>query len=142
MQTMQTVVQGSVIPEGASHDRAPVAATQGPTMDRNSMPPLSTQTAPHPALPPTPAAPAKTPPSTAVAALPPSSAPPSEAPHGDRRSKLLSLALARAHDGLDKNDLRKARSGVYWALSIERDNSEALALKQELLARERGHRGT
>jgi len=140
METMQTVVQGSVIPEGASHDSSPVAATQGATMARNSVPVQSPQPATHPASPQTPAAPAKVP-STAVAALPPSSAP-SEAPHGDRRSKLLSLALARAHDGLDKNDLRKARSGVYWALSIERDNGEALALKQELLARERAHGGT
>lgn len=141
METMQTVVQGSVIPEGASHAIAPAApATPGTTLARNSMPAPSTQTAPHPALPQTPAAPAPThasAPSTAVAAQPPS-----EAPHGDRHSKLMSLALARAHDGLDKNDLRKARSGVFWALSIERDNSEALALKQELLAREKGHSGT
>ncbi|MGV2289922.1 hypothetical protein AAHK20_14515 [Trinickia sp. YCB016] len=148
METMQTVVQGSVIPEGASHATSSPAAPTSPgtTLARNSMPAPSTQTAPHLALPQTPAAPAPAPtpahaPSTAVAAQPPSSAP-SEAPHGDRHSKLMSLALARAHDGLDKNDLRKARSGVFWALSIDRDNSEALALKQELLARERGHSGT
>ncbi|WP_206997778.1 hypothetical protein [Trinickia mobilis] len=137
--TLQTV-QGSVIAEGASQDGRTVTATQGATIARDSMPAQRTPTASNRTLPQTPAAPA-TASSTAVAARPPSLAP-SEAPHGDRRSKLLSLALARAHDGLDKNDLRKARSGVYWALSLEHDNREALSLKQELLSRERAHNGT
>jgi uncharacterized protein HemY len=48
----------------------------------------------------------------------------------------MSLALARAHNGLNANDLRMARSGVYWALSLQPDNSEALMLKRELIARE------
>ncbi|TKC80177.1 hypothetical protein FAZ69_29420 [Trinickia terrae] len=126
---LQTV-QGSVIAEGAS---------KGGRIARNSTPAQSAKTASNAASPRTPAAPAAMLPK-AVAALPPNSAP-SESPHGDRRSRLLSLALARAHDGLDKNDLRKARSGIYWALSLEHDNSEALALKQELLARERSHGG-
>lgn len=56
-----------------------------------------------------------------------------------KNQRLISLALARAHSGFEKNDLRMARSGVYWALSLQPDNSEALSLKQELLARERGH---
>ncbi|MEX3957579.1 hypothetical protein [Trinickia sp. EG282A] len=56
-----------------------------------------------------------------------------------KNQRLMSLALARAHNGFEKNDLRMARSGVYWALSLQPDNSEALSLKQELLARERGH---
>jgi hypothetical protein len=30
-----------------------------------------------------------------------------------------------------------ARSGIFWALSLQHDNSEALMLKQELLSRER-----
>jgi hypothetical protein len=55
-----------------------------------------------------------------------------------KNQRLMSLALARAHNGFEKNDLRMARSGVYWALSLQPDNSEALSLKQELLARERG----
>jgi hypothetical protein len=55
-----------------------------------------------------------------------------------KNQRLIALALARARAGLEKNDLRMARSGVFWALSLQRDNSEALMLKQELLARERG----
>jgi hypothetical protein len=145
LETMQTVVQGSVIAEGAGNDSSPVTPAQSPALARNSTPaPRATQTASTPSPPRTPAAAASAP-STAVAAIPPSPAPspaPSDAAHGDRRSRLLSLALARAHDGLDKNDLRKARSGVFWALSLQRDNSEALALKQELLAREKTHSGT
>ena len=57
--------------------------------------------------------------------------------HDDKHHKLISLALARAHGGLEKNDLRMARSGVYWALSLEPDNREALVLKQDLISRER-----
>jgi len=53
----------------------------------------------------------------------------------------MSLALARAHAGLDKNDLRMARSGVYWALSLQPRNSEALSLKQELLMRQTAREG-
>jgi uncharacterized protein HemY len=56
--------------------------------------------------------------------------------YGERNRRLMSLALARAHNGLNENDLRMARSGVYWALSLQPDNSEALKLKQELIARE------
>ncbi len=56
-----------------------------------------------------------------------------------KNQRLMSLALARAHNGFDKNDLRMARSGVFWALSLQPDNSEALALKEQLLAREKGH---
>jgi hypothetical protein len=136
MQTMQTVVQGSVIAQSASDPQHAVTPTQPSALARNPTPTQSAKTAANPAP-----APAAAAPSTAVAAQPPS-APPSDASHGDRRSRMLSLALARAHDGLDKNDLRKARSGVYWALSLQHDNSEALALKQELIARERGHSGT
>ncbi|EUC15228.1 hypothetical protein PMI06_005949 [Burkholderia sp. BT03] len=55
----------------------------------------------------------------------------------DKNHRLMALALARAHSGLDKNDLRMARSGIFWALSLQHDNSEALMLKQELLSRER-----
>ncbi|WP_162601053.1 hypothetical protein [Paraburkholderia sp. C35] len=54
-----------------------------------------------------------------------------------KNQRLLAIALARARTGLEKNDLRMARSGVFWALSLQRDNSDALAMKQELLARER-----
>jgi hypothetical protein len=165
--TAQTV-QGSVIAQSAGSAESPninsqtVTAAQAPTVARESTPAQDAKTASNPALPRTPAAAARTlpqtpavaattlpqtpavsapAPSTAVAEQPPRSAP-NEAPHGDRRSKLLSLALARAHDGLDNNDLRKARSGVFWALSLEHDNSEALALKQELLSRENAHNGT
>ena len=60
--------------------------------------------------------------------------------YGDKNRRLMSLALARAHNGLDKNDLRMARSGVYWALSLQPDNSEALMLKRELVGRERAGR--
>jgi hypothetical protein len=55
----------------------------------------------------------------------------------DKNRRLMALALARAHSGLDKNDLRMARSGVYWALSLEPNNSDAIKLKQDLLLRER-----
>ncbi|WP_148654424.1 hypothetical protein [Paraburkholderia caribensis] len=55
----------------------------------------------------------------------------------DKNHRLLTLALARAHSGLEKNDLRMARSGIFWALSLQHDNDEALMLKQELLSRER-----
>jgi hypothetical protein len=55
----------------------------------------------------------------------------------DRNRRLMSLALARAHNGLEKNDLRMARSGVYWALSLQPNNSEAIKLKADLLVRER-----
>ncbi|MEZ0601952.1 hypothetical protein ACAX43_07335 [Paraburkholderia sp. IW21] len=53
----------------------------------------------------------------------------------DRKDRLMSLALARAHSGLEKNDLAMARSGIYWALSLQPGNSEALMLKQDLLSR-------
>jgi hypothetical protein len=55
----------------------------------------------------------------------------------DKNHRLMSLALARAHGGLEKNDLAAARSGIYWALSLQPNNSEALALKQDLLSREK-----
>lgn len=57
---------------------------------------------------------------------------------GGKNQRLMTLALARARAGLEKNDLRMARSGVYWALSLQHDNSDALMLKQELLSRETG----
>ncbi len=57
--------------------------------------------------------------------------------YGDRNRKLMSLALARAHSGLENNDLHMARSGVYWALSLQPNNGEAIKLKQDLLLRER-----
>jgi hypothetical protein len=57
--------------------------------------------------------------------------------YSDENRRLMSLALARAHSGLQKNDLRMARSGVYWALSLQPNNSEALKLKEDLLLRER-----
>jgi hypothetical protein len=57
--------------------------------------------------------------------------------YGDKRHRLISLALARAHGGLEKNDLHTARSGVYWALSMQPDNRDALLLKQDLVSRER-----
>ncbi|SIT37075.1 conserved hypothetical protein [Paraburkholderia piptadeniae] len=57
--------------------------------------------------------------------------------YGGRHHRLISLALARAHDGLEKNDLRTARSGVYWALSLQPDNRDALLMKMELVSRER-----
>ena len=56
---------------------------------------------------------------------------------GDKPHRLMSLALARAHDGLDRNDLHTARSGVYWALSLQPDNRDALLLKQDLVSREK-----
>jgi hypothetical protein len=56
---------------------------------------------------------------------------------GDKAQRLMSLALSRAHDGLDRNDLHTARSGVYWALSMQPDNRDALLLKQDLVSRER-----
>jgi hypothetical protein len=55
----------------------------------------------------------------------------------DKNRRLMSLALARAHSGLEKNDLRMARSGVYWALSLQPNNSEAIKLEEDLLLRER-----
>jgi hypothetical protein len=61
--------------------------------------------------------------------------------YGDKNRRLMALALARAHTGLQNNDLRMARSGVFWALSLQPDNSEALALKQALLAREKAAAG-
>ncbi|SAK49393.1 hypothetical protein [Caballeronia ptereochthonis] len=57
--------------------------------------------------------------------------------YGDKHHRLIALALARAHDGLERNDLHTARSGIYWALSLQSDNREALLLKQDLLSRER-----
>jgi hypothetical protein len=62
--------------------------------------------------------------------------------YGDKRHRLISLALARAHGGLEKNDLHTARSGVYWALSMQPDNRDALLLKQELVSRERARDAT
>jgi hypothetical protein len=38
---------------------------------------------------------------------------------------------------LEKNDLRTARSGVYWALSLQPDNRDALLMKLDLVSRER-----
>ncbi|MEM5389489.1 hypothetical protein VSR68_38915 [Paraburkholderia phymatum] len=57
--------------------------------------------------------------------------------HEGEQLRLRSLALARAHGGLQKNDLHTARSGVYWALSLQPDNREALLLKVDLISRER-----
>lgn len=56
--------------------------------------------------------------------------------YGDKRQRLMSLALARAHSGLENNDLHTARSGIYWALSLQSDNREAFTLKQDLLSRQ------
>jgi hypothetical protein len=73
----------------------------------------------------------------------PTIAPSSEAPlpsdkaSADKNQKLMPLALARAHDGLQKNNLQLARSGISWALSLQPDSPEALRLKQDLLSRER-----
>jgi len=75
----------------------------------------------------------------------PTIAPSSEAPprsdkasaDKNQESIPLALALARAHDGLGKNNLQLARSGIFWALSLQPDNPEALRLKQDLLSRER-----
>jgi hypothetical protein len=62
--------------------------------------------------------------------------PPGDKASADKNQKLLPLALARAHDGLRKNNLQLARSGIFWALSLQPDNPEALRLKQDLLSRE------
>ena len=73
----------------------------------------------------------------------PTIAPSSEAPlpsdkaSADKNQKLMPLALARALDGLQKNNLQLARSGISWALSLQPDSPEALRLKQDLLSRER-----
>ncbi|WP_250519111.1 hypothetical protein [Caballeronia sp. ATUFL_M1_KS5A] len=74
-----------------------------------------------------------------VPAIAPSSEvpPPSDKVSADKNLKLMALALARAHDGLQKNNLQLARSGISWALSLQPDNPEALRLKQDLLSRER-----
>ncbi|SAK90265.1 hypothetical protein AWB76_06535 [Caballeronia temeraria] len=66
-----------------------------------------------------------------------SEAPPSDKVSADKNQKSIQLALARAHDGLGKNNLQLARSGIFWALSLQPDNPEALRLKQDLLSRER-----
>ncbi|GJH30051.1 hypothetical protein [Caballeronia novacaledonica] len=63
--------------------------------------------------------------------------PPSDKASADKNQKLMPLALARAHDGLQKNNLQLARSGISWALSLQPDSPEALRLKQDLLSRER-----
>ncbi|SAL57404.1 hypothetical protein AWB70_05040 [Caballeronia cordobensis] len=62
--------------------------------------------------------------------------PPSDKASADKNQKLMPLALARARDGLGKNNLQLARSGISWALSLQPDNPEALRLKQDLLSRE------
>jgi hypothetical protein len=67
----------------------------------------------------------------------PEAPPPSDKASVDKNQKLMPLALARAHDGLGKNNLQLARSGIFWALSLQPDNPEALRLKQDLLSRER-----
>ncbi len=69
--------------------------------------------------------------------LPSQSSTSSDRGYGDKPHRLMSLALARARDGLNRNDLHTARSGVYWALSLQPDNRDALLLKQDLVSRER-----
>ncbi|SAK61270.1 hypothetical protein AWB77_02115 [Caballeronia fortuita] len=73
-----------------------------------------------------------------VPALAPSSdaPPPSDKASADKNQKSMQLALARAHDGLGKNNLQLARSGILWALSLQPNNPEALRLRQDLLSRE------
>lgn len=77
-----------------------------------------------------------TPQAPAVAQSPPATQP-SARDAGDKNRKMMPIALSRAHDGLARNDLHMARSGVYWALSLQPDNPEALQMKQDLLSRER-----
>jgi hypothetical protein len=67
----------------------------------------------------------------------PEAPPPSDKASADKNPNLMPLALARARDGLGKNNLQLARSGIFWALSLQPDNPEALRLKQDLLSRER-----
>ncbi|WP_250504673.1 hypothetical protein [Caballeronia sp. AZ7_KS35] len=63
--------------------------------------------------------------------------PPNDEASADNDQKLIPLALARARDGLGKNNLQLARSGIFWALSLQANNPEVLRLKQDLLSRER-----
>ena len=130
--------------DGADDSEPPIASStvQGSVTANGTSQPANTTAAavvPAPTVAPdTPAAQAP-----AISATPAPASPAIEAPAptpprtGDKNQRLLALALARAHTGLDRNDLRMARSGVFWALSLQHDNSEALTLKQELLARER-----
>ena len=67
----------------------------------------------------------------------PEAPPPGDKASADKNQKLMPLALARARDGLGKNNLQLARSGIFWALSLQPDNPDALRLKQDLLSREK-----
>lgn len=129
-------VQGSVTANGSSQARQEPAANapaiapgtaQNPVVGQSSTSTVGATAASD-------AVSAPPPPSTAT---PQPSQSASSQRQGDKNQRLMALALARAHAGLEKNDLRMARSGVFWALSLQHDNSEALMLKQELLSRER-----
>ncbi|WP_176055165.1 hypothetical protein [Paraburkholderia caribensis] len=106
------------------------AVAQSPTTTAGTTPALVSGAVPEPAQPP-------------ISTSPPSQSTSSQSSvsnsgrDSDKNHRLLALALARARSGLEKNDLRMARSGVFWALSLQHDNDEALTLKQELLSRER-----
>lgn len=136
-------VQGSVTANGTNEARrtaaldAPAMArgsAQNPALAQNST--TTAETTPAPATVPEPAQPSTATPQPSQS-VPSQSSVSNSGRDSDKNHRLMALALARAHSGLEKNDLRMARSGVFWALSLQHDNSEALMLKQQLLARER-----
>ncbi|HEY3637627.1 MAG TPA: zinc ribbon domain-containing protein [Rhizomicrobium sp.] len=156
-QTMSSTVEGSVTTDGVSQTNQGSTPPQAPTMvqgsgaAQGSITPQSPTAVQDPATAAAPAAAASS--VASVQAVAPAipdrethsqnekaSSPSSTASnkgYGDRNHRLMSLALARAHSGLEKNDLAMARSGIYWALSLQPDNSEALMLKQDLLSRQK-----
>jgi ribosomal protein L40E len=140
-QGASTIVQGSVTADGASprlHGAAaPAAGDLTATAQRNTVASMGASESAPSAAATTQNSPS--PPSLSEREPIPSFEPAGSARTGSSKNqRLMTLALARARTGLEKNDLRMARSGVYWALSLEHDNSEALMLKQQLLSRERG----
>jgi len=140
-QEASTFVQGSVTADGASPRLQGAAASAAGDLTA----PAQSHTVA--SIPPSESAPSaaattqnsQSPPSHSERE-PISSSEPAASPRSgsSKNQRLMTLALARARTGLEKNDLRMARSGVYWALPLEHDNSEALMLKQQLLSRERG----
>ena len=129
-------VQGSVTPNGTGQARQ-ASAANAPTIAPGPAQNPAVAQSPTVTAGPTPASEAVSAPPPPSTATPQPSQSVSSPREGDKNQRLMALALARAHAGLEKNDLHMARSGVFWALSLQHDNSEALMLKQELLSRER-----
>ncbi|MBN3752315.1 hypothetical protein G3N95_05150 [Paraburkholderia sp. Tr-20389] len=131
-----SVVQGVVTSNAMSY---PNSTEQSPTI-KAAVPPATVASSAKPATTPEGVAPRPSQassPDSHYEDVPSQSSTLEDKGNGGKNHRLISLALARAHGGLENNDLHAVRSGVYWALSLQPDNRDALLLKLDLVSREK-----